>query len=151
MGTRGSKFIDKVNVFVDGCSKGNRGPAGIGGIIVDANDDTKLDDFSEYIGVKTNNEAEYMAILKGLSAALSQTRKSVYMFSDSEFAIRQINKSYRIKEGRMEPLCLKVVQKAQLFERVQFSHVSSSNPRIRRADMLAKQAVERALFRPLKK
>jgi len=143
------KFVGKVHVFVDGASRGNPGHAGIGGIVFDADDNTKLDDFSEYIGQKTNNEAEYMAIIKGLSLARKWTRKVVQVCSDSEFAIRQINKRYRIKEDRMEPLCLQVISKAQLFDSVQFIHVSSNNPGIKRADMLSKQAIDRKLFIPL--
>jgi len=145
-----SKFIDKVNVFVDGASRGNPGHAGIGGIIVDADNNARLDDFCEYIGVKTNNEAEYLAIDKGLSVARKHTRKLVRIFSDSEFVIRQINKRYRIKQDRMEPLCLKVIEKERLFENVEFSHLRSNSSWIKRADMLANQAIERMLFRPLK-
>ncbi len=144
------KFISKVLVFVDGASKGNPGPAGIGGIVVDADSGNWLDHFSEFLGTKTNNEAEYMAISKGLSVALGCTRKSVHLFSDSEFAISQIKKMYRIRTNRMEPLCAQVVQKAQLFEHVEFSHLPSENVRIKRADMFANRAINDAIDKPLK-
>ena len=140
------KFIDKVKLFVDGASRRNPGPAGTGGVLLDADNDHVLDQFCKYKGEKTNNEAEYLAIIDGLSLARKHTRKLVWVFSDSEFVIRQINKRYTIKEDRMEPLCLEVTRKGRLFEEVQFSHRSSDDEWIKRADMLAKQAIDRALF-----
>lgn len=145
-----AKFIGKVDVFVDGASRGNRGHAGIGGIVIDPDNGYVLDQFGRYIGEKTNNEAEYLAIIEALSLARKHTRKVVRVFSDSQFVIRQINKRYRIKEDRMEPLCLKVLEKERLFELVEYNHLRSGNARIRRADMMAKQAIDRALHKPLK-
>ena len=140
------KFVGKLKLFVDGASRRNPGPAGAGGILLDADNDHVLDQFCKYLGEKTNNEAEYSAIINGLSVARKHTRKLVWVFSDSEFVIRQINKRYTIKEDRMEPLCLEVLRKERLFEEVHYSHRSSNDKWIKRADMLAKQAIDRASF-----
>jgi ribonuclease HI len=140
------KFISKVKLYVDGASRRNPGPAGIGGVILDADNERLLDQFCKFKGEKTNNEAEYLAIIEGLSVARKHTRKLVWVFSDSEFVIRQIKKRYTIKEERMEPLCLKVLEKERLFEEVHFDHRSSGDKWIKRADILAKQAIDRALF-----
>ena len=142
-------FIDEVFVFVDGACKGNPGPSGIGVEVFDK-DGKLLDQKSEYVGDKTNNEAEYEAINQGLSLARKHTRKRVIISSDSEFVIRQVGGRYRIKEDRMEPLCLSILSKEHLFEEVEYRRCPKENVNIKRVDMYAKQAIDRALFRPFK-
>ncbi|MEM0089981.1 MAG: ribonuclease HI family protein, partial [Nitrososphaerota archaeon] len=83
----GTEEPTEVEIYVDGASRGNPGPAGIGIVL-------KLDSrtvcFKRFIGNKTNNEAEYLALLEGLKLAISVNAKKVKVFSDSELIVKQL-------------------------------------------------------------
>ena len=77
--------------------------AGIGGLIKKS--DTILDSFADNVGVKTNNESEYLALIKGVKLCLEHNIRNVSIYADSELVVKQINGEYKVKNERMAILC----------------------------------------------
>jgi ribonuclease HI len=100
---------NKVIIYTDGAARGNPGPAGIGVVIKDENGPI-LEKISRRLGITTNNQAEYQAIIIGLEKAISLGVKNVVVKSDSELVVNQINGHYKIKNTALRPLYQKVVQ-----------------------------------------
>jgi ribonuclease HI len=123
----------------DGGSRGNPGPAGIG---VTLSDDkgTSIYELSEFLGVCTNNVAEYTALLRGLHAAKVLGGKKVTVRSDSELLVRQINGQYKVKSPDLKPLYLKAMTLIQEIGDVKVSHVYREGNT--RADELANLAMD---------
>jgi ribonuclease HI len=125
-------------LFADGGSRGNPGPAASGAIIL-ADDGTPLREIGEYIGIGTNNVAEWTALLIGLSAALELGIDDLDVCLDSELVVRQLSGAYRVKHPNLIPLYGKVRSLLRRFARVDVKHV-------RRAEnVLADALVNRAL------
>jgi ribonuclease HI len=91
-------------LFVDGASRNNPGPSGAGIYIL--KDDILSIKCGYYLGIKTNNQAEYLALLLGLFilAEHVQTGDSVRIVSDSQLLVRQIMGIYKVKQPHLQPL-----------------------------------------------
>jgi ribonuclease HI len=93
-----------IQIFTDGGSRGNPGPAAIG-VVVKSSDETVIFETGKTIGVGTNNEAEYQAFLLSLEWLKTQTGvlelSSVTWKLDSKLVVEQLNKKWKIKEPRM--------------------------------------------------
>jgi len=127
-----------LTVFIDGASSNNPGPAGIG--IVFIQNEQVIDTISEYIGKKTNNEAEYLALIKALQIALSRNVKSIKVFSDSELVVNQIKGIYKVRHEHLKKLFDEAIYLIKQFEQFEINHVlRNSNAQ---ADSLAKSAIE---------
>ncbi len=90
---------DNTVMYIDGGSRGNPGEAGAG-IILENNG--KRSGFYRYLGVKTNNEAEYSALIIGLTVALENNVDNIKVFSDSELLCNQINGVYKVKNENLK-------------------------------------------------
>ena len=116
--------MEKIVMYSDGGSRGNPGPAALGVYI-----ETLDKGFGEFLGEKTNNEAEYMAIVAGLKKikALIGKEKAkktkVECRMDSELACRQLNHRYKIENEKLQPLFFQVWNLMLDFEEVGFTHV----------------------------
>jgi ribonuclease HI len=137
-----------LNLHIDGASKGNPGAAGVGVRISDG-EGRKVFEMSRYLGHKTNNEAEYWALLLGLREVKRLGGKSVRIFTDSELVERQIKGLYRVKNPNLKILHSSVVQLLREFS----SYAIGSIPREqnREADRLANQAIRRGIARDKEK
>jgi len=125
-------------LFADGGSRGNPGPAA-GGAILLADDGKPLSEIGEYLGVATNNVAEWTGLLLGLRAALDLGVEELDVCLDSELVVRQLSGVYRVKHPNLIPLYTKVRGLLRQFARVDVKHV-------RRAENTAADAlVNRAL------
>lgn len=128
----------------DGGARGNPGPAGIGWLISDGAG-MALDSGAAYVGVATNNQAEYLALIAGLQAALRRSPDHLVVRMDSELVVRQMRGEYRVKHADLKPLHARASQlvAAAAGTRVEFSHV----PRERNseADALYNSALDAAL------
>ncbi len=124
-------------IYFDGASKGNPGPAGIGGVILD--DQGKLHEVKRFIGTATNNQAEYTALLDTLEQCKKLGAKVVQVFSDSELVVRQLNGEYQVKDPKLRVLYDQVRALRSAFERVSFQHVPREKNK--HADALANEAV----------
>ena len=102
-------------IFTDGASRGNPGPAAIGAVIKNERGQL-ITSLSQAIGITTNNQAEYQAIIAALKRALSLEAGHVDLRSDSELVVNQIKGQYRVKKASLRPLYLKVAQLASQFE-----------------------------------
>ena len=95
----------QISVFTDGGARGNPGPSGYGLVIFDNNKNLIFQD-SKFTGVKTNNEAEYLALIGALSwikanqAAFSIDKIS--FFSDSQLLVRQVQGKYKVKAQNLK-------------------------------------------------
>lgn len=127
----------KLRIFVDGCSLGNPGPAGIGYLIFDE-DGRLLSKKWKHVGVRTNNEAEYLAAIEALREALSLGASEVELLSDSELLVKQIRGEYAVRSSRLAPLHEELMRLAGSFKRFAVSHVRRDENR--EADELARLA-----------
>ena len=91
-----------LNVFTDGASRGNPGKAGIGVAIY--RDKELILELHEYVGIRTNNEAEYLALIKALQKIKELNELTANIFSDSEFLVKQMKKEYKVKAEKIVPL-----------------------------------------------
>lgn len=134
------KKKDILEIYVDGASRGNPGPAAWSFIFV--KDSQTIHQKSDYVGNATNNTAEYNAIINALQEAEKFTRWHVKVYSDSQLAIRQINKEYRIKKAHLSELCNKIYNQRRKFEKVEFLHVTRNNPFIQDCDSLCNSCLD---------
>jgi len=128
-------------IYVDGASRGNPGPAGVGAILTD--EEGLYQEYLEYIGEATNNVAEYRALLLALQKAQLLYPRTVKVFSDSELLVKQLRGEYQVKNPRLLQLYRKVRTFLSSFSSFQIEHVKRE--RNWRADELANLAIDRAL------
>src|SRR5215470_5900583 len=128
-------------IYTDGGARGNPGPAAAGGVIL-ADDGSVVAEISEYLGVATNNVAEYRALLLALERALASgfTRADVCM--DSELIVRQLTGHYRVKDAKIIPLHAKARHLLARFDDVHITHVRREQNR--HADKLVNAALDAA-------
>jgi ribonuclease HI len=109
-------------MWVDGGARGNPGPAAVGYRIEDEAG-AVLDEAGEAIGVATNNEAEYRALITALARAAALGATEVEVRSDSELLMRQMTGRYRVKSPHLRTLWDEAQQAADGFERVHYVEV----------------------------
>jgi len=130
-----SQFV----LYFDGCSKGNPGPSGIGAVIY--KDGVEFWASCKYIGNKrTNNEAEYSALIFGLETAIEKKITKLSVCGDSLLVINQMNKLYKVKHPNLFDLYDKVNELKNKFEYIDFNHVYRKLNK--RADELSNLALE---------
>ncbi len=135
-------------MYCDGASSGNPGRAGIGVVIkLSDNDAHRLGKnkhyrISGYIGITTNNVAEYSALIKGLEKSKSLGIKNIKIFLDSELLVRQLNGIYSVKSKNLIPLWIKAINMLKDFDNSVIAHIPREMNKY--ADSLARQAVKKA-------
>ncbi|HNX18591.1 MAG TPA: ribonuclease HI family protein [Methanoregula sp.] len=130
-----------LDVYTDGASRGNPGPAAYGFIFV-RNNEIIIEE-SGTLGKTTNNTAEYYAILSALKKAQEFARESVTVWSDSELVIKQINNQYRITKPHLAQLRAELAIVEKNFTDIHFRNVPRENRFIQRCDELCNQALDR--------
>jgi ribonuclease HI len=129
-------------LFVDGASLGNPGEGGCGIILKDGKG--RLLYFGgEYLGRVTNNQAEYMALIRGLEEAHRRRCNAILVLTDSELLVRQINGEYKVRDQKLQVLYEKVKTLLRNFPQWEIKHVEREKNR--EADKLAKKAAQRKL------
>ena len=129
-----------IEAYIDGASRGNPGPAGVGVVIVSGGREVRR--IKKYLGRATNNEAEYRALLEALKAAGELGACSVVVYSDSELLVRQLNGEYRVRSPRLVSLYGMVMHEASKFREFKLLHVPREKNR--EADRLANEAIDEA-------
>jgi ribonuclease HI len=127
-------------LYCDGASRGNPGPAGAGAVLADPRGEIRVR-ASQYLGVATNNVAEYRALLLGLQEARKLGVRKIRVFADSELLVRQLHGSYRVKAPHLLPLWQEASRELQKFEAHAVSHVPRQENS--QADGLANLAIDR--------
>jgi ribonuclease HI len=128
----------------DGGSRGNPGPAAYGFVLTDA-DGREVEARGEYIGVATNNVAEYRSLIAGLQAALEHHASPLEVVMDSELVIRQMTGQYKVKNAGLKPLHLEAKAAAAKLDRVTWGSVAREHNH--HADALVNEALDRAMGR----
>ena len=92
-----------ITAHCDGGARGNPGPAGYGVEITDERGEV-LAELSEFLGIRTNNFAEYSGLLASLDYALTHGHKDLRVISDSELMVKQIHGKYKVNSPDLKPL-----------------------------------------------
>jgi len=137
--------MEKIIIYTDGGSRGNPGLAGMGVVI--ANEKGKMvKEYSGFLGVKTNNEAEYEAVIFGLKKIKALLGKEkiknteIEFRLDSELVSRQLEGFYKIENEKLAPLFLKIWNLKMDFGKIYFKHIPREQNR--EADRLANEAMD---------
>lgn len=136
-----------VVAYCDGGSRGNPGPAGYGVSIEDAAG-RPIAELSEFLGVKTNNFAEYSGLLAALEYALSHSHPRLRVVADSELMVKQMKGQYQVKSPDLRPLWEEAKRRAARLEAFEIQHVLRG--RNKRADALANHAMDRGTGKTVK-
>ena len=112
----------RVRVYSDGAARGNPGHSGAGAVLVDSSGNV-LDRLGKYLGIQTNNYAEYMGLLLGLKRARELGIREVEIFADSELMIRQLGGRYQVRSPSLRPLYEQALRLLNHFSRVKLVHV----------------------------
>jgi probable phosphoglycerate mutase len=135
---------DGIVAYCDGGSRGNPGPAGFGVYIQDSAGKV-LAELSEYLGARTNNFAEYSALLAALEFAISKGHRSLRVVSDSELMVKQMKGQYRVNSPELRPLYEEARRRVSHVDHFQIQHVLREKNR--HADRLANLAMDRGMGR----
>jgi ribonuclease HI len=112
----------EATLFADGGSRGNPGPAASGAVIV-APDGNVLDEVGLYLGVATNNVAEWTALCIGLERAAERGIRRLAVRMDSELVVKQMRGEYRVKHADLQPLHRRAAAQVRRFEHVDIKHI----------------------------
>jgi len=128
----------KVMLYVDGGARGNPGPAGLGVVIKDI-DKKILKEFYKFIGIATNNVAEYNAVIQGLQEALFLEAEEVVLNLDSELVAKQLKGEFRVKDVKIKSLFDQAIELMNRFKTVEINHIGRENNK--EADKLVNKAI----------
>ncbi|MFF2556865.1 bifunctional RNase H/acid phosphatase [Nocardia sp. NPDC058058] len=135
-------MTDKVVVEADGGSRGNPGPAGYGAVVWDAGREAVLAERKEFLGVATNNVAEYRGLIAGLEAAAELGAREVSVRMDSKLVVEQMSGRWKVKHEAMIPLADRARRLVAGFDRVSFAWIPRKENS--HADQLANEAMDDA-------
>lgn len=133
------------DVFIDGASRGNPGPSGIGAAFYDGGA-SPVKQLSRPLGHTTNNVAEYLACIYALQDALQEGYSAVAVKTDSELLVRQLSGQYKVRDPLLKLFHDLVVHLMQGFERCTVTHVPRTQNKV--ADRLAGQAADKSFKSP---
>lgn len=134
--------MQKIIIYSDGGARGNPGPAGIGAVLYDEKKNL-LAEISSYLGVATNNQAEYKALIAALKKAKDLGAKEIDCFLDSELVVKQLRREYKVKNAELAPLFLEIHNLSLSFQKINYNHIRRELNK--EADRLANEAMDRGL------
>jgi probable phosphoglycerate mutase len=143
-GTAGAKMgsDEWLTAHCDGGSRGNPGPAGFGAVIEDGRGHV-VARLSEFLGVQTNNFAEYAGLLAVLKWAVEHGHRRVKVVSDSELMVKQMKGQYKVASPSLRPLWEEAKGLARKLDGFQMSHTLRGGNK--EADRLANEAMDRGM------
>lgn len=129
---------DTIEIYIDGASRGNPGDAGIGILIKEPGGKTR--EITKFLGTRTNNQAEYTALIEALESAKELNTHPIRIFTDSLLVANQVNGLWKVKHAEIIPLNKKAKSLFTSFEDITIRHI----PREKNseADRLANQAID---------
>ena len=125
------------SLFTDGASQLDKKNAGIGGLLKSGEE--TIFSFAENVGDCTNNEAEYLALIRGIELCIEKKILDVNIFCDSELIVRQVNGDYKVKNERMIKLHARTIDLCSILENWTVSHVMREKNT--EADLLSKEGL----------
>ena len=126
-----------IEVHIDGASRGNPGLSAIG-IIIKHNEKILME-HSEFLGIRTNNQAEYEALRRALEIC-NKLDKEITIFSDSELLVNQRNTKYKIRNQNLKMISREISNLEKNFEKIQYRHIPREKNN--KADKLANKALD---------
>jgi len=135
---------DWINAHCDGGARGNPGPSGYGALIQDDHGNV-LAELSEFLGMRTNNYAEYSGLLGCLQYALDHHHPRLRVVSDSELMVKQIQGKYKVNSPDLKPLWQEAKNRIAKLEAFEISH--ALRHKNKDADRLANEAMDRGMRR----
>jgi probable phosphoglycerate mutase len=126
----------------DGGSRGNPGPAGFGAVIEDAQGHTLIE-LSEFLGIQTNNFAEYSGLLGVLNWAIEHEVKRLRVVSDSELMVKQMQGKYKVASPVLRPLFEEARKLSRRIENFEIRHTLRGGNKT--ADRLANEAMDKGM------
>lgn len=114
--------LEAAKLYTDGGSRGNPGPSALGYAIFDL-DDKVIEKNSRYLGITTNNQAEYQALKEGLEASRILGVKKIDVFMDSLLVINQLKGLYKVKNSELMPVNQSVRRILSEFESYTLTHI----------------------------
>ncbi len=126
-----------LKIHTDGGARGNPGPAALGYVL---EYDGKKEKFKKFLGVATNNQAEYEAIIAALSRAKALKAETVDLYSDSELIVNQLSQKYKVKDKNLAKLFVKVWNLTLYFKKIKFIHIYREANK--QADALVNEALD---------
>ena len=129
-------------LYTDGAARGNPGPAAVGAVLYRGSpaSGNVVAELSRAIGRRTNNVAEYQAVLDGLEMAAGYRPARLTLRSDSQLLVRQLLGRYRVRSPVLRPLHQEARRLLDGFSQVWIEHVPREENR--RADQLANRALD---------
>ncbi len=112
----------QIKMFADGGSRGNPGPSASGYVLMDM-DNSVLAEKGTYLGITTNNQAEYQAVKFGLEDALKHGAREVAVYLDSLLVVNQMKGVFKIKNRDLWPIHVAITDIIKQFKKVSFTHV----------------------------
>ncbi len=128
-------------VFTDAGARGNPGPAAFAYLIT-SKEGKKLKEQAGYIGIATNNEAEYRGLIAGLEEARKAGAEEVTVTMDSELVVNHLLGKYRVKAANLLPLYARAKELLSSFQKAKIVHAPREHPSICRADCLVNQELD---------
>ncbi len=128
-----------LRLFTDGASRGNPGDAGAG-IVIEDDQGMRLRGLHRWLGKKTNNEAEYLALIDGLKAVEAWKPDRLEVYLDSKLVVEQMSGQFKIKKPELQELAKEAHSLLGHFPKVEFKHVEREKNR--GADALANRAID---------
>lgn len=127
-------------IHTDGAARGNPGPAGLGAILRNAETGETVAELARFLGVRTNNFAEWTAVEFALEEARRLGASAVDLRTDSELVARQISGRYRVKHPDLKPIHARVMSMLNSFGAYTVGHVPREQNRD--ADRLSNVAID---------
>ncbi|MBU4343125.1 MAG: ribonuclease HI family protein [Candidatus Omnitrophica bacterium] len=139
--------MKSINIFIDGASRGNPGPSGIGIVFFD---DSKkaVKKLFKFIGNATNNVAEYTALIYGVQEALIDKYENITINSDSELLTRQLRGEYKVKNENLKPFYEQFLHLSRGFNKIDVVSIHREQNKL--ADNLANKAIDSRIDSSLK-
>jgi probable phosphoglycerate mutase len=133
---------DLIVAHCDGGSRGNPGPSGYGAVVEDAQGRV-LAELSEFLGIQTNNYAEYSGLLAVLRWAIANNAKHLRVVSDSELMVKQMQGKYKVASPVLKPLFDEAKKMARQIPGLEMRHTLRGGNKV--ADRLANEAMDRGM------
>jgi len=118
----GGMLLDEAKLYTDGGSRGNPGESACAYVICNM-DDSVVEKSGAYLGMATNNQAEYYGFMRGLERARELGIGKVVLFSDSQLVVSQMKGLYKVKNQELLPLYSEVKELANSFGKIDFVHI----------------------------
>jgi ribonuclease HI len=136
----GARLRKILHLYTDGAARGNPGPAGLG-VVIEDDQKVRLRGLHRYLGIATNNEAEYHALIEGLKAVAPWNPDRLEIFLDSNLVVEQVKGKYRVKKPELQKLHEQTMELLKQFDdKWTIAHVERDHNK--GADAMANRAID---------